>query len=176
MKGERYRRQVARTVLVVGEGDAEVCFLQHLKALYVLRGSGVVVTIKNARGKGAAHVVDFAVRQSRNAAYDLVVALLDTDADWNDQTRAAARKGRVEIAPCQPCLEAVLLSVHRAPVQGRSTLQLKHDFEARFGGAAHEAAVWRHFNRDALDAALPRVAVLRSLRQVLLAAEWFPTD
>ncbi|MEI2642189.1 MAG: hypothetical protein V9G10_07610 [Candidatus Nanopelagicales bacterium] len=43
---------------VVGEGDAEVLFMQHLKSLYVQRGSGVVVTIKNARGKGAAHVVD----------------------------------------------------------------------------------------------------------------------
>jgi len=55
------RRRVARTVLVVGEGDAEVMFLQQLMSLFVVRGSGVVVTIKNARGKGAAHVVDFAV-------------------------------------------------------------------------------------------------------------------
>ena len=176
MRGERYRRQVARTVLVVGEGDAEVRFLQHLKALYVLRGSGVVVTIKNARGKGAAHVVDFAVRQSRNAAYDLVVALLDTDADWNDQTRAAARKGKVHVVPCHPCLEAVLLSVYHAPVLGRNTLQLKQDFDARFGGPAHDPAVWRHFNQDALDAALPRIAVLRSLWQVLMSAEWQPTN
>ena len=30
-------------------------------------------------------MVDFAARQSRNAAYDLVVALLDTDADWNEE-------------------------------------------------------------------------------------------
>ena len=45
MKRELHRRQVARTVLVVGEGDAEVAFLQHFKALYVQRGSGVVVTI-----------------------------------------------------------------------------------------------------------------------------------
>lgn len=52
-------RQVARTVLLVGEGDAEVQFMQHLKGMYVQRGSGVVVTVKNARGKGEAHVVDF---------------------------------------------------------------------------------------------------------------------
>jgi hypothetical protein len=39
-------RKVARTVLIVGEGDAEVCFLQHLKSLYVQRGSGVVVTLR----------------------------------------------------------------------------------------------------------------------------------
>lgn len=172
MKREPYRRRVARTVLVVGEGDAEVLFLQHLKALYVQRGSGVVVTIKNARGKGAAHVVDFAARQSRNAAFDVVAALLDTDSDWNDRTRAAARKSQVHVMPCEPCLEAVLLGIHMAPVQGRSTAQLKQDFEVRFGGAAHDPVVWRHFNQDALDAALPRVAVLSALMQVLTRAEW----
>lgn len=175
MRGERRRRQVVRTVLVVGEGDAEVLFLQHLKGLYVQRGSGVMVTIKNARGKGAAHVVDVAVRQSRNAAYDLVVALLDTDADWNDKTRASARKSRVHVASCEPCLEAVLLSVHHGPVQDRNTAQLKQDFENRFGGAAHDPTVWRHFNQAALDAALPRVAVLASLRRALVFADW-PAD
>lgn len=53
MKHNAVSRQVARTVLLVGEGDAEVQFMQHLKGMYVQRGSGVVVTIKNARGKGA---------------------------------------------------------------------------------------------------------------------------
>lgn len=175
MKRALQRREVARTVLVVGEGDAEVVFLQHLKALYVQRGSGIVVTIKNARGKGAAHVVDFAARQSRNAAYDLVVAVLDTDADWNDRTRAAARKSRVHVAPCEPCLEAVLLGIHQAPVLGRSTAQLKQDFEARFGGAAHDPAAWRHFDQEALEVARPRTAVLASLLQALTRAEWTPT-
>lgn len=121
-------RQVARTVLLVGEGDAEVQLMLHLKSLYVQRGSGVAVTIKNARGKGAAHVVDFAFRQSRNAAYDMKATLLDTDADWNDKTRAAARKAKIHVMPGQPCLEAVLLAVHHAPVEGRTTAQLKREF------------------------------------------------
>ena len=79
-------------LLLVGEGDAEVQLIQHLKRLYVERGSGIVVTIKNARGKGAGHVVDFAYRQSRNAAYDAKAALLDTDTDWND--KPAPRRAR----------------------------------------------------------------------------------
>lgn len=105
MKRNAVSRQVARTVLLVGEGDAEVQFLQHLKGMYVQRGSGVVVTIKNARGKGAAHVVDVAFRQSRNAADDMKAGLLDTDTDWNEKTRAAARKGKIHAMPCQPCLK-----------------------------------------------------------------------
>jgi hypothetical protein len=77
MRGGAASRRVVRTVLLAGEGDSEVLFLQHLKRIYVQRGSGVVVTIKNARGKGAGHVVDFADRQPRNAAYEVKVVLLE---------------------------------------------------------------------------------------------------
>jgi hypothetical protein len=117
-------------------------------------------------------VVDFAIRQSRNAAYDLVVTLLDTDADWNDKTRALARKGRIHTSPCQPCLESVLLDIHQAPVLGRLTAQLKQDFQARFGAPAHDPVAWRHFNREVLEAARPRVQVLNSLVHMLSQAEW----
>lgn len=163
-------RQVARTVLLVGEGDAEVQFMLHLKGLYVQRGSGVVVTIKNARGKGAAHVVDFAFRQSRNAAYDMKATLLDTDADWNDKTRAAARKASIHVMPCEPCLEAVLLQIHREPVHGLMTAQLKRNFLARFGAAASNAVILRSFSRDVLDEARSRIRVLDELLNLLLMA------
>lgn len=52
MKVAGPRRKVARTVLLVGEGDSEVAWLQHLKSLYVARGSGVAVTIKNQERTG----------------------------------------------------------------------------------------------------------------------------
>lgn len=162
------RRQAARTVLLVGEGDADVLFLQHLKALYVQRGSGVAVNIKNARGKGAAHVVDFARRQSLNAAYDMVAALLDTDTDWNDKTLAVARRAAVRPVLSEPCLEAVLLSVHHVPVQGRTAAQLKHDFAARFGAAASEISVFKHFPRDVIDSARSRMDVLQQLVHLLV--------
>jgi len=165
------RRQAARTVLLVGEGDAEVVFLRHLKTLYVQRGSGVAVTIKNAQGKGAAHVVDFARRQSNNAAYDVVAALLDTDTDWNDKTRAAAREARVHPVRSEPCLEAVLLGICREPVEGRTAHQLKKDFADRFGAAASQAVVARHFPREVVEAAKDRVEVLQGLLCLLTRAE-----
>ncbi|MBA4260922.1 MAG: hypothetical protein C0443_02565 [Comamonadaceae bacterium] len=157
------RRQAARTVLLVGEGDAEVVFLQHFKALYVQRGSGVAVTIKNARGKGAAHVVDFARRQSINAAYDVVAVLLDADTDWNDRTRTAAKRAKVHVLLCEPCLESLLLQVRQHPVEGRSALQLKQDFAARYGGPAHDEKVLRHFDGETLTAARARLVVLATL-------------
>jgi hypothetical protein len=164
-------RQVARTVLLVGEGDAEVQFMQHLKGLVVQRGSGVVVTIKNARGKGAAHVVDFAFRQSRNAAYDVKAALLDADTDWNDKTRSAARKAKVHVMPCQPCLEAVMLTIHRAQVEGRTTAQLKQDFAARFGAPASDASVLRFFSLVMLNETRSRIPILNELFNLLVKAQ-----
>ena len=54
--------KVQRTLLIVGEGGAEEAFLKHVKHLYVPRGCGLIVTIKNARGKGAQHVINWTAR------------------------------------------------------------------------------------------------------------------
>jgi hypothetical protein len=161
-------RRVARTVLVVGEGDAERVFLQHLKLLYVERGSGVVVTLKNAHGKGAAHVVDVGIRQSRNAAFDVKAVVLDADTDWNDKTRAMAKKAKVLVYACDPCLEATLLAVYGWAGHGQTSAQLKQVFVQKFGAAASEPAVYpKHFKKAALEAARQRVAVLNSLINML---------
>ena len=172
MKGKPRQRHVARTVLLVGEGDAELSFMQHLKRIYVQRGSGVAVTLKNARGKGAAHVVDFAIRQSRNAAYDVKAVLLDTDTDWNDKTRATARNARVQVMACEPCLEAVLLNIHKAPIEGRSTAQLKQDFAARFGAAASDATVYpKYFGEALINEAKTRCVVVVELFRFMTQTE-----
>ena len=151
---QQVRRFVLRTVLLVGEGDAEVAFIEHLKALYITRGCGLAVTIKNARGKGALHVVDVAVRQSRNAAFDVRAVLLDTDTGWNDKTQSIARKAKVQVVPCHPCLEAMLLALHGETAQGKSSAHHKQTFANRFGTQAHDASVYaRHFSFELLEKA-----------------------
>ena len=148
------RRFVLRTVLLVGKGDAEVAFIAHLKALYITRGCGLAVTVKNARGKGALHVVDVAVRQSRNAAFDVRAVLLDTDTDWNEKTQAMARKAKVQVVPCRPCLEAMLLALHGETAQSKSSAQHKQAFATRFGAQAHDASVYaKHFSFELLEKA-----------------------
>lgn len=98
-----------RTLLIVGEGRHEEAFLNHLKSLYVTRGCGLSVTIKNARGKGALHVIDWTARQSANIDYDVVAALLDTDTDWNEQTAKLAKTKKIQVLKSEPCLEVMLL-------------------------------------------------------------------
>lgn len=158
------RRSVARTVLVVGEGQSEELFVRHLCGLYVQRGSGVRISIKNARGKGAQHVVDYTIRQSRNADYDVRVALLDTDVGWSATTKKMAEKGRIEVLQATPCLEAVLLQIHERPVENRTTAQLKQCFEAAFGASASVPNVFaRHFHAPDIEAARTRMPILERL-------------
>ena len=154
MRAGKTPRYVRRTVLLVGEGDAEVAFIKHLKSLFFDRGGGIAVTVKNARGKGALGVVEFAIRQSKTADYDVKAALLDTDADWNEKTEAKARKAKVQIVASQPCLEAVLLALHGHAAQNLSTAKYKQAFATEFGAPAHDAGVYAtHFPLQLLNKA-----------------------
>ena len=107
----RKGRAARHTILLVGEGATDSAFLKHIKSLYITRGCGVGVTIRNAHGKGPDHVVDYAIRQCRNAAYDRVVALLDTDLEMSATTRRRARSKKIRIIGTTPCLEGLLLKL-----------------------------------------------------------------
>lgn len=98
-----------KTLLIVGEGRHEEAFLNHVKQLYAPRGCGLAVTIKNARGKGAKHVIDWTIRQIANAEYDTVAAMLDTDQDWNASVEKQAKSKKIKILASNPCFEAVML-------------------------------------------------------------------
>jgi hypothetical protein len=134
-------REVIPTMLIVGEGYAEVALLQHLKALYVPRGAGLALTIDNARGKGAKNVVHTALRKARVYAYDHVWVLLDTDQDYDERLVSEAKRKKIHIAACNPCLEAELLRIKSIEPTGLSA-DIKRQFERHYAMPAHEAAVY----------------------------------
>ncbi len=139
-------------------------FLKHLASLYQQRRSGLRITIKNARGKGAAHVVDVAIRQARNADYDKRAVLLDTDVGWNQATEKLARQSKIQVLTSTPCLESLLLEIHRQPVDNRNSTQLKTAFLFEFGRPASDERVYaEHFSRERIEAAIERIPVLQSL-------------
>lgn len=98
-----------RTLLIVGKGYHEEAFLNHVKQLYAPRGCGLAVTIKNARGKGAMHVIDWTIKQIANAAYDTVAAMLDTDKDWSPKVAKQAKGKKIQVLASEPCFDAVML-------------------------------------------------------------------
>ena len=158
------RRILAQTnILAVGEGQAELQLLLHLKRLYLPRNCGTTVKLAGGYGKGGKGVVDYAERYADQREYTRVVLLLDTDADWDDRQRKRAVGLQLEVVESVPCLESWLLALH-GDQRERNTDAHKREFQRRFGVPAHDARCYAdNFSRQVLDAARQRVAPLREL-------------
>ena len=109
MNKSKHSRVQIKTLLIVGEGLDEEAFLKYLSSKLVTRGAGLKVTIKNAKGKGAKHVIDWTIRQAGIAHYDNVAALFDTDTDWTQAVKQQAKKHKILLLKSDPCFEAMLL-------------------------------------------------------------------
>lgn len=127
-----------RTLLIVGEGYDEVAFLNHLKQVYVPRGCGLSVTIKNARGKGALHVIKWAASQAAIANYDTVAALLDTDTDWDAKTEKLAKTKKIQVLKSEPCFEAMMLRLI-----GKTPMGDAHALKKQFAPYVNDDAAQR---------------------------------
>lgn len=155
-----------KTLPIVGEGYDEVAFLNHLKQFPGVCGQGVEITIRNARGKGAAGVVDCAIKLQANAAYDKVAVLLDTDTDWTAKVEKLARQKKVQVLPSEPCLEAMLLRVlGKNPNPGK-------DLKKQFDPYVHNDGTRRedyaeHFGLEALQVARRREPTIDALLSLL---------
>ena len=105
------RRVARRTVLLVGEGKTEWAFLRHIKSLYISRGCGVSAKIRNAHGRGPSQVVDYTIKQRKNAAYDRVAVLLDTDLEMSTTAQKRVSSKKIQIIGSTPCIEGLLLKI-----------------------------------------------------------------
>jgi hypothetical protein len=153
--------------LAVGEGQAELTFLKHIKALYLPRACGTTLTIKGGFGKGGKGVLDYALSISANLEYDKIIVLLDTDTDWNDEQKSRAKKHDLRIVESNPCFEAWLLALH-GEQRTLNSDQCKREFEKRFAMNAHDERVYlAHFPKSLLDEKRARVAALNSLLRLL---------
>jgi hypothetical protein len=148
---EKGKWKAQRTLLIVGEGYHDVAFLQHMKSIFVMRGCGLAVTIRNAKGKGASHVIDCAIRQSSNAEYDNVAALFDTDQDWSDAVAARAKLKCIHTLKSEPCLEAMLLRALSLNCKGNSNELKKRLAKQLAGDATSHESYSQCFTREALD-------------------------
>jgi hypothetical protein len=125
--------RASKTVLIVGEGDADKAFLNYLKSLYVTRRCGVSVTIRNAFGKDPDNVVETVIGQSRNAKFDLKAALLDTDLPWTPALMKKVRQNQIHLIGSRPCLEGLLLNILRQHVPEASN-ECKTRLHSQLGG------------------------------------------
>lgn len=61
-------------------------------------------------------MVDYAIRQLRNAAYDRVVTLLDTDIPLSVAAAKHAKVRKIQVVGSNPCVEGLLLEILGKPV------------------------------------------------------------
>ena len=154
-------------MLLVGEGETDVAFLTHVKSLCAPRGCGLAVKVVCARGKGAEHVVKVAIRQSRNADYDCVAALLDTDTDWSAKVQRCADEHRIRLLLSQPRIEAMLLRA-----LGQKTGHSKDDQKRRLACFVNDPLVAGSyaaaFDMSTLQNARQRERVIDELLQLFV--------
>ena len=155
-----------RTLLIVGEGADEKAFLSYLKQQLVPRGAGLMVTIKNAKGKGAKGVLDYTIKQIRIPEYNTVAALFDTDTDWTDALVKQAKKHKVLLLKSEPCFEAMLLRLLGITTELDSK-KLKAQFAPFVNNEATDSKQYaKHFNPEKLEAMQhtePTIEMLLSL-------------
>ncbi len=96
---------------MLGEGDCDKAFLDHLRRLYVQRRANLQVKTDNAHGRGPEHIVDTAIRHTARYEYDVKVVLMDTDTPWSSDVRQEAKDNNIELIPSKPCLEGLLLRI-----------------------------------------------------------------
>lgn len=160
-------REAKTTVLIVGEGDTEKAFLDHLKSHYVTRGCGVSAAIRNAHGKGPENVVDVAIRHARGADYTLVAVLMDTDLPWSPALRKLARTKKVCLIGASPCCDGLLLSILDEPVPEESA-QCKTKLIERLGKRPVIAEAYRNdFTKVLLDGRRDTVRALDKLLRLM---------
>jgi len=93
------------------------------------------VKIKNAKGKGAKHVIEWTIRQAKQADYDKVAALLDTDTDWTPAVQKQAKANKIIVLTSDPCFEAMLLRLIGVTPE-IDTKKLKKQFEPYVNGVS----------------------------------------
>jgi hypothetical protein len=160
-------KSVNTAVMIVGEGHTEYAFLEYLKALYYERGRNRVVRIYNAHGHGPQGMLDKVKCILKTAAFDVRVSLLDSDIALKPEEHKVVKKLDLQVIFSVPAIEATLLQI-----AGRVAPEQTHDCKAlvaRYlpGDPTAEEFYQRHFPREVLDSARPRVAVLDQIVSVI---------
>ncbi len=110
MAPRRYIPPIRHTVLVVVEGDTEFAFCRHLKA-HLSRGKGIEIHIHNAHGGAPTKIVEFAKQRAKQASYDDVVIVFDTDLALTPTGKRSAESIKAKLFRFTPCIEAWFLNL-----------------------------------------------------------------
>ena len=163
------KRVIRPTLLLVGEGLAEYNFLAKVKAVATNGGKGPSVTLRQASGKGALHVVEYALRSWKRSDITTCGVFLDGDTSCYERAVAKARQKNIVVMANDPCFEATLLRLKGIYPMAKGSHDCKRDFANAFGDEAHnEEILKRHFSpSDELLQSFNKVEPLGQLLRLL---------
>lgn len=163
------RRQAKKTVLFIGEGITEQAFLDYLKSIYISRGCGLSVKVQAANGGSPACILDYAIKQTRNRAYDRVAVLLDTDKEWGQKVKQDAKKNKIELIGSAPCIEGLILQLLKQPVPYASDDCKKHGQKLFKGKLTQKESYAEHLPMEYLADIKAEFPVLERILSYYLA-------
>lgn len=112
----KFKRDILPSVLIVGEGHTDYAFLLFLRTVVIKDKPGVRFKFIPGHGGSPDVVVDFTIRQTKQAAYDKVFIVLDQDNPpirgvKLDEVKHKARSEKIELIWVKPCIEGLFLSI-----------------------------------------------------------------
>lgn len=170
-------KNTKKTILIVGEGETEKAFLQHLKELLVSREADFVVKVECGSGGGPKGVVQKTIRLRSSRAYDKCFVLVDADRPFEPDSKLEDRmrkKPRVEMLKSTPCVEGLLLAVlqHRNFSQTSVTSDYcKREFEAKYIPADKKTDKRSYAERFTEEIIRSRRAAVAELEAILKAMQ-----
>jgi hypothetical protein len=168
----RKRRTKLTTALVVGEGETEGAFLNHLKELYHVRGVGVQVKVDWAYGGSPEDIVTEAVKSKQNNSYSRAIILLDTDVVWPPAAIKLAEENDFILVGTKPCIEGLLLKIvdQTKDWSVRSTQDCERNFHNNCIAEDHKVDCSKYtklFTKDIMEEARKRIPELDQLLNLM---------
>lgn len=163
------KRQVRKinktTLLIMGEGEHDKAFLEHMKGIYYDRQSGSKIRLDFSGGGSPHDIIKDTIKKSRHVAYDRKIILMDDDIEIYQQDQNAARNASILILQSTPiCLEGMLLNVlgEKIPTSAQKCKGVLHPLLS--GRPTLAKSYEPLFPKPVLDAAKnPTIISLRSL-------------
>lgn len=166
-------RKTNKTVLFAVEGETDLAFMTHLKQCYIGRDCKVSIKLKNAHGAGPLGIVDALVTGARGKSYDRFAALFDSDLPICVKSKKYFKQNEVRLFQSIPAIEGTLLTLgNKRLKQGISTAECKRLLAQKYAGDSMDITFYeRHFDKDLIEAARPRILLLDSLINYMLCPD-----
>ena len=136
MSNKQTRRALRSTIFIYCEGKTDALFVQHLKNLYLQRGTKQI-DIKKGSGGGDSTFISVVKKATSSAEYDKKYIVLDSNGKTKkkrEDLEASAKREEIQLIWQQPCLEGVFLRILKGEkfITAKSSQHCKSIFNKKY--------------------------------------------